>query len=138
MPRKSVAELTTLPVAPGRAVGRLMPDRGLPDGVRSIFLATVRAAPPAHFCELDRVALVEFAQAAARCQRAEAAIAQEGDVVNGKPSPWLLVLRDARHQVTALLPKLRLCPSARIQAKSARAADDGPVAVDFTRLFRED
>lgn len=123
MPRKSLVSLT-MPRVTGTAP--LCPDPSLPPDVREIFEAAVAAAPDTHFTELDRVALIEFSQAAARCRRAEAAIAQEGDVVNGKPSPWLLVLRDARHQVTNLLPKLRLCPSARIQAKQVRAAPTDP------------
>lgn len=134
MPRKSVADLMIPPNVAGRRMTRLRPDPTLAADVAAIFAATVAAAPANHFCELDRVALIEFAQAAARCQRAEAAIAEEGDVVLGKPNAWLLVLRDARHQVTNLLPKLRLCPSARIQAKQVRPSDDAPAVVDFSRL----
>lgn len=131
MPRKSVDALTTAPDVTGRRTQRLRPDPSLPVDVGVIFNAAVAAAPASHFSELDRVALTEFAQAAARCRRAEAAVAEQGDVVNNKPNPWLLVLRDARHQVTALLPKLRLCPSARIQAKQVKEAAPGSRPWDY-------
>lgn len=117
MPRRSAADAA---VAVDVNEVRLKPSRDLSADAAAIFRATVAAAAPDHFREIDRVALTEFAAAAARCRRAEAAIAEEGDVVRGKPNPWLLVLRDARHQVTNLLPKLRLCPSARVQAKSVK------------------
>ena len=119
MPRKSTAALTVATRVDGRSEP-LAPGPDLAPDVAAIFAATVAAAPTEHFSELDRVALTEFSQAAARCQRAEAAIAVEGDVVQGRPNPWLTVVRDARHQLTNLLPKLRLCPSARIQAKQVR------------------
>lgn len=137
MPRRSAVSRATRPLEVAGGPGRLLPEAGLPDDVRTIFEATVAAAAPGHFSEIDRVCLTEFAQSAARCRRAEAAIATEGDIVSGKPNAWLLVLRDARHQVTNLLPKLRLCPSARLQAKQVREADSGRAVADsLLRQFR--
>ncbi len=124
MPRKSpAASLATVDTR----LTRLEPGDELTEDAARIFRATVAAAAPDHFREVDRVALNEFAAAAARCQRAEAAISEEGDIVGAKPNPWLLVLRDARHQVATLLPKLRLCPSARLQPKQIRPTPARPV-----------
>lgn len=130
MPRKSSASKSVAPLEVSGRAGPLRPSATLTPDAAAIFAAAIAAARPGHFSELDRVALEEFAQAAARCRRAETAIARQGDVVKGKPNPWLLVLRDARHQVTNLLPKLRLCPSARVQAKQVAPGNEGRALAD--------
>jgi phage terminase small subunit len=80
-----------------------------------IWRQIIAAADPNHFREIDRTALREYAEAAARCHRAEAALREQGDVVSGRPNAWLAVLKQARFEVANLSTKLRLVPSARTQ-----------------------
>lgn len=118
------------------AATRLRAPRGLPADVRDIFEAIVSAAQADHFAPAERPLLVEYCHCLARSHRAEAAVRAEGEVVNGKPSPWLLILKDNRNTIGNLATKLRLAPNARTESKQVKAGE-APVTVDFSRLHRK-
>jgi hypothetical protein len=137
MPRRSIEAITTTAAAP-RATGTpLVPDRDLPDAVREVFAATVSACGAGHFRESDRIALEQLAFCVTRCRRAELALAAEGEVIDGAPSPWIGVLKDTRRDLVGLLVKLRLVPSARMQAKSVPGAVDAPSLHAALALVRQ-
>jgi hypothetical protein len=58
-------------------------------------------------------AAVAYCQAVSQHDRAAQALRREGDVVNGKPSPWITVQEKAVRAMTALSMRLRLSPQAR-------------------------
>jgi phage terminase small subunit len=66
-----------------------------------------------HLAASDLPLLVSYVQAIAQHDRAVAAIRREGDVVNGKANPWIVVLEKAQRAMVALSMRLRLSPQAR-------------------------
>lgn len=136
MPRPSQYDYYGNPTADAT---RLQPPEGLPDDVAAIFLAITSVAAADHFAPAERPLLVEYCRSLARCSRAEEAIHEEGEIVGGKANPWLLILRDARHQVGTLATKLRLAPNARTEAKQVKGGVAGlDAAYQFTQRSRND
>jgi phage terminase small subunit len=86
---------------------------GLSEAERAIFVRLVNAADAEHFTTSDLPLLVAYCQAVAQHDRAAQAIRREGDVVNGRPSPWIVVQEKAVRAMTALSMRLRLSPQAR-------------------------
>jgi phage terminase small subunit len=66
-----------------------------------------------HFTSSDMPLLVAYCQAVGQHDRAVQAIRREGDVVNGKANPWVVVLEKAQRAMVALSMRLRLSPQAR-------------------------
>ena len=86
---------------------------GLSEREATIFRDLVRSVDSAHFVESDLPLLTAYAQATAQHERAATALRREGDVVNGRPSPWIVVQEKAVRAMTALAMRLRLSPQAR-------------------------
>src|SRR6266498_2859863 len=108
----------------GRKVGAHPPKRpsiaippaepaGLSAEERAIFQQLVAATDPDHFTASDVPLLVSYVQAIAQHDRAAQAIRREGDVVNGRASPWITVQEKAVRAMTALSMRLRVSPQAR-------------------------
>jgi phage terminase small subunit len=107
----------------GRVVGMHPPKRppteppaapvGLSEPERTIFERLVAAVDRGHFTASDLPLLVSYVQAVAQHDRAVQALRAEGDVVNGKLSPWIVVQEKAIRAMTALSMRLRLSPQAR-------------------------
>jgi hypothetical protein len=133
MPRKSRAELTVLPMADGRPF-RLQPRADAPEAVREIFSALVRSVSTEHFRQGDADLLEMHAQAIALSRRAYAELEASGPIVNGKASPWIIVLEKAHRSAVALSGRLRLAPQSRADPKSvARAGGPLPSYYDLNR-----
>jgi phage terminase small subunit len=86
---------------------------GLSDPERAVFERLVASVGPDHFAPSDAPLLVSYCQAIAQHDRAVQAIRREGDVVDGKPSPWITVQEKAQRAMVALSMRLRLSPQAR-------------------------
>jgi phage terminase small subunit len=92
---------------------------GLSEREATIFRDLVRSVDSAHFVESDLPLLTAYAQASAQHERAVMALRREGEVVNGRPSPWIVVQEKAVRAMTALAMRLRLSPQARREQAQA-------------------
>jgi phage terminase small subunit len=110
MPRKSAAALSVIAVD-GRE-SRLRPPSTLSEPERGIFLDLVAACDPGHFRACDVPLLVRYCEAAALGDLASAQL-RHGAVIDGKPSPWIIVQEKAVRALVALSMRLRLSPQAR-------------------------
>ena len=126
MPRKSAAELAVLPRVDGRP-SPLRPRADAPPEVREIFTSLVASVSTEHFRPGDADLLEQHAQAIALARRAYAELAVSGPVIDGKASPWLVVLEKAHRSAVALSARLRLAPQMRTDPKvTGRAAPPYP------------
>jgi hypothetical protein len=76
-----------------------------------------------------------YCEAAVLSQEAFREMQEQGRVVNGKVSPWLVVVEKATRSLSALAPRLRLGPSARSDPKVvARQLKNGQQASIYQRL----
>jgi phage terminase small subunit len=78
-----------------------------------IFQQLLASVDAGHFTGSDLPLLVAYCQAVAQHDRATARLRYDGDVVDGKCSPWLTVLEKAQRAMVALSMRLRLSPQAR-------------------------
>jgi phage terminase small subunit len=109
---------------PGRHQGAHPPKRpvptlpavplpGLSAEEERILQQLLDSVDPGHFAPSDLPLLVSYVQAVCQHDRAVQAIRHEGDVVDGKVNPWLVVLEKAQRAMVALSMRLRLSPQAR-------------------------
>jgi phage terminase small subunit len=117
MPRQSAASLATLKVAGKPA--RLQPREGVPAAVKAIFRDLVASVPAEHFRPADGHLIEQYAQAIALARQAYAELEASGPVVNGRASPWIIVLEKAHRSSVALAARLRLSPQHRTDPKTA-------------------
>src|SRR6516162_5937532 len=110
--RKTAAERAISPEIDARKT-RLRAPAELSAEERAVYSRIVGSADPQAFVESDLPLLVAYCQAVAQNQRAARGLNEGGDVVDGKPSPWLIVQREARHSMATLSLRLRISPQAR-------------------------
>ncbi len=128
MPRKSTAALSVLRVD-GKP-RRVTAPKGLQGDAAQVFMDIVSSCPPEHFTAADRPLLAQFCEALALSARAARELHRSGPVKNGRASAWLTVAEKAWRATAALAPKLRLCPSARYDARAAgRKAHEPPASI---------
>jgi phage terminase small subunit len=108
--RKSAASLAIAPATNGSS--RPLPEE-LSEAELIVFRSIKAAAPPDHFEASDQPLLTEYCTAVVQARRAAAMLRRDGDVVDGKPSPWLTVQEKSVRAMTALSLRLRLSPQAR-------------------------
>jgi phage terminase small subunit len=111
MPRRAANDFTI----PGTAAGqRLRPPRDLDKPEAALFLSIVLAHPPERFTDADLPLLCSYTRACIDEQCASAEMRASGYVAaDGKVSPWLAVLKEARRSMTTLVRALRLSPASR-------------------------
>jgi phage terminase small subunit len=108
----------------GRKAGMHPPKRPIPIGSPPVpaglsveeaytFRQLLASTDAGHFTPSDMPLLVSYAQAIAQHDRAVRAIRREGDVVDGRVSPWVTVLEKSQRALVALSMRLRLSPQAR-------------------------
>jgi P27 family predicted phage terminase small subunit len=111
-------------MASGRRAGAHPPKRPVPTAPpvapaglsaeeERIFQQLLASVDGDHLHPGDLPLLVSYCQAIAQHDRAVQAIRREGDVVDGKPSPWITVQEKAQRAMVALSMRLRLSPQAR-------------------------
>ena len=82
--------------------------------------------PADHFQAGDGALLEQYAQAILLARQAYAHLDAEGPVIDGRASPWVVVLEKAHRSTVALSARLRLAPQARADARSAGRKAAGP------------
>jgi hypothetical protein len=131
MPRKSIAALTLLPAVDGRPA-RLRPRAEASATVRRIFSDLVASVPVEHFRPGDADLIEQLSQSIALARQAYAELEANGPVIDGRASPWNVVLEKAHRSSVALAARLRLCPQARTDPKTVgRQNRPAPSAYDL-------
>ena len=108
--RKSAESLAIAPVMNGSS--RAVPE-GLSEAELAVFRSIKASVPPDHFQASDEPLLIEYCTAVVQARRAAAMLRRDGDVVDGKPSPWLVAQEKACRMLVALSLRLRLAPQSR-------------------------
>jgi hypothetical protein len=110
MPRKSAESLKVIDLQ-GR-LPLLRPPPSLSPAERTIFIDIVASNDPKHFRLSDQPLLARYVET---CVLSEVAAKElrRGAVVDGKPSPWLIVQEKCVRAMAALSMRLRLSPQAR-------------------------
>jgi hypothetical protein len=135
MPRKSpTAKIISLDT---RAT-RLRPPADLPTVERELFARLVSACPASHFQASDAPLLAQYVANVVLNERATAEL-RTAPIVDGRPSPWLVVAEKSHRAVVALSLRLRLSPQARApHAPTRREALQAPSAYDVMRLAADE
>lgn len=122
MPRKSTAELSTLPVDSGDAPSLLVPGSHLPEPVVPVFNEIVASAARGHFFPVDRLLLEQLSVAVFICRELAEAVARDGVIIDGKPNQAGRHLRQQQATVASLSTKLRLTTQSRVTKRGAASA----------------
>ena len=107
----------------------LRPHDEASEEVRTIFRELVSSVPADHFRAGDGALLEQYAQAILLARKAYAELETGGPVIDGKASPWLVVLEKAHRSAVALSGRLRLAPQARADSRSAGRNKGSPPSV---------
>jgi phage terminase small subunit len=111
MPRRSSASLSVIPSIGYSA--RLAPPADLGEAEREVFINVVGSKRAEAFEPSDMPLLQAYCSAVVMEQRAAAALATEGYVIEGSSSPWLQVHAQATKAMLSLSLRLRLSPQGR-------------------------
>jgi phage terminase small subunit len=104
---------------------------------RRLFIDLIGASKPEAFRPSDLPLLCAYCRAIAKERQAWARLEAEGDVVDGKPSPWLAVWAQAHKSMIAFSHRLRLSPQGRSPTNPSRP--ERPLSVyDRMNLERSD
>ena len=98
---------------------RLTAPQTLSDCEARVFRSTVQSVDPDHFTSVDLPLLTEFCRASALADQAAVALANDGVVINGRASPWIVVQEKAQRALVALAARLRVCPQSRFDRLGA-------------------
>jgi phage terminase small subunit len=131
--RKSAAELAVFPRVDGQPA-RLQPPSGLDETEARIFAELAAGVDARHFTSTDMPLIVTYVQAVAQNARAVRHLHEEGDVIGGKPSPWVLVRREAVMAMSTMSMRLRLSPQAR---REKARPPQGPISYYDLMALRE-
>jgi phage terminase small subunit len=129
--RKSGTKLVVMPRFDGTPE-RLSPPSSLSEAERAAFLQIVGSCSPRHFLPSDLPLVVSYACAITLDRVAAEHLRDEGAVVNGKPSPWLVVQEKQHRAMVSLSLRLRLSPQGRAQV--APKAEPIPSAYERMRV----
>ena len=129
MPRKSAAALTVVAVD-GRA-SRLKPPPTLSEPERRVFVDIVSACNPGHFHACDLPLLARYCEAAALGDLAAIEL-RRGAVIDGKPSPWIVVQEKAVRAM--VVPE----HAAALVTAKPLGCEDSCAPTDIAQLLRED
>ena len=136
MPRKSVASLET--TSPPPRPNLLPPPPTLSESERNLFVAILGNCGHDHFQQSDL--LCRYVEASILAERAAEQL-REAPVVDGKPSPWLVVQEKSLRTLTALSMRLRLSPQARSKGHSLPVkarTDPGGLGIGWWQLNDDD
>jgi phage terminase small subunit len=92
---------------------RLRPPPHLTPAEKEVFVAIVGAVEPRHFHPSDLPLMASYAVSIVQEQEAARRLQAEGYIVNGRPSPWIVIQEKAHRQMIALTLRLRLSPQGR-------------------------
>ena len=112
--RVPAAALSIVPRPDGQPE-RLKPPSNLTEAERAAFVSVVSACDRRHFVASDMPLVAAYARAIVSDELAAKMLREQGQVVNGKPNPWLVVKEKAHREMIALSLRLRLSPQGRAQ-----------------------
>jgi phage terminase small subunit len=118
MPRRSAASLSAVTIT--GTPHRLSPPADLGQVERQLFIDLIGASKPEAFRPSDLPLLCAYCRAISKERQAWARLEAEGDVVDGKPSPWLAVWAQAHKSMLAFSHRLRLSPQGRTPSLPTR------------------
>jgi phage terminase small subunit len=104
-----VIDVDRIPVQPPEHLGEIERER---------FADIVSSCNAGHFSHSDISLLCRYVEADVLAEEAAAELRKHGAVVDGRPSPWLIIQEKQVRALIGLSLRLRLCPSARIDRKS--------------------
>jgi phage terminase small subunit len=113
MPRKTFGASFAVSIEPPR----LQPPPTLSAKEREVFQAVVSACDARHFRASDVPLLSRFCELSVMSERAAREL-RKAAVIDGKPSPWVIVREKSVRGLLAVATKLRLTPSARTDPKT--------------------
>ena len=113
--RISAAALSVLGVDGHQA--RPLPPACLSEPERELFASIVGGCDADHFRQTDLPLLSRYCEAAILAERAAREL-RNGAVVDGKPSPWVVVQEKCVRAMVSLSMRLRLSPQSRIDPKT--------------------
>src|SRR5262245_36706581 len=137
MPRRSAASLAILPRVDGRP-SRLRPRDDAPSTLKQIIVDLIASVPSSHFRPGDAHLIEQYAQAIALAREAFDELQRNGRVVNGKASPWIIILEKAHRSSVALSARLRLAPQQREDKKTVGREDRRPLSYYEEMDLRDD
>ncbi|HKQ22895.1 MAG TPA: P27 family phage terminase small subunit [Burkholderiales bacterium] len=120
MPRRSAASLAVASIEVNAR--RIKPPPGLPAPVTEIWETLVGSLPANRFHVSDRPLLALYCRALHQAELAFLKLEEFGAAAGDNVSPWLRVCDSALKSAATLATKLRLCPQARADRKTAGIA----------------
>jgi phage terminase small subunit len=96
---------------------RLRPPPHLTEAEKEAFIAVVGSVDKKYFQASDLPLVASYAVSIVQEQEAVRHLHAEGYVVNGKPSPWIVIAEKAHRSMVALSLRLRLSPQGRGRPK---------------------
>ena len=113
--RVSAAELLVIDVDVQQA--RLSPPAYLSKPELELFSLIVDASGSEHFRQADLPLLSRYCEAAILAEQAALEL-RNGAVIDGKPSPWIVVQEKCVRAMVSLSMRLRLSPQSRLDPKT--------------------
>ncbi len=101
----------------GGEQARPSPPAGLSKPEREMFATIVAGCDADHFRQTDLPLLSRYCEAAILAEQAALEL-RNGAVVNGKPSPWIVVQEKCVRAMVSLSMRLRLSPQSRVDPKT--------------------
>jgi phage terminase small subunit len=115
MPRKSQASLSVVRIDAGQS--RLRPPASLSEAERAAFIDIVSTTKANHFVASDMSLLCRYAEATVLAEQAARHLRDEGPVIAGRVSPWIVIQEKSVRALVSLSMRLRLAPQSRIDRK---------------------
>jgi terminase small subunit-like protein len=84
----------------------------------AIFIAVVKSCDPTHFRHSDLALLCRFCELTALADHAARELRDNGAVIAGKASAWIVVQEKCVRGLVALSARLRLSPQSRTDPKT--------------------
>lgn len=113
--RKSAAELSVIALDSQSAPPS--PPATLSEPERELFVGIVAGCDAGHFRQTDLPLLSRYCEAAILAEQAALGL-RDGAVVDGKPSPWIVVQEKCVRAMVSLSMRLRLSPQSRLDPKT--------------------
>lgn len=99
--------------------GSLPAPDDLPDAARALWGEVMRSTPEQQWRPGDLPLLAVYCRTHELAREAATRLEEDGQLVDGKPSPWARLLAEHAKVLAGLSSKLRLAPSSRIRADAA-------------------
>jgi len=93
------------------------PPASLSEPEREMFATIIAGCDTGHFRQTDLPLLSRYCEAAVLAEQAALEL-RNGAVVDGKPSPWIVIQEKCVRAMVSLSMRLRLSPQSRLDPKS--------------------